>query len=157
MCATAAGAHTDLACVCGHLQVLRCDVQRVFRLSHVKHLILHILNVQLWVQPTVDPHLVDLPEEGVHICLQHSFKSGSEFELQLHSDQARSPARGTVIAHARKHSFASCKEGHGVLAEACHQSATGQHLCLTFSNMLVSVACCVNASVEKRQYYTCQQ
>ncbi len=79
MCAAAAGGHTEPAHVCCHLQVLSCDVQRVFRLSHVKHLIFHILNVQLWVQSTVYPHLVDLPEEGVHICLHHSSKSGSEF------------------------------------------------------------------------------
>ena len=47
-------------------------MQRVCRLRHVKHLILNIFDTQLGVQPTLHPHLVDLVEKNVHICLQQS-------------------------------------------------------------------------------------
>ena len=45
-------------------------MEGVLGLDHVKDLVLHVLNVQLGVQPTVYPHLVDLAEEGVHVPLQ---------------------------------------------------------------------------------------
>ena len=57
-----------------YLQVTGGDVKRVLGLSHVKDLILHILYTQLRVQPAVNPHLVDLAEEDVHICLQSTVK-----------------------------------------------------------------------------------
>ena len=57
---------------CSHLQVMAGDVQRVFGLRHVKDLVLDILDTQLGVQPTLHPHLVDLAEEYVHICLRQA-------------------------------------------------------------------------------------
>ena len=64
------GVSTDNAY--GHLQIMGGDVQRVLGLRHIKHLVLDILNTQLGVQPTLHPHLVDLAEEDVHICLQQA-------------------------------------------------------------------------------------
>lgn len=45
-------------------------MQRVSGLRHVEHLVLDILDTQLGVQPTLHPHLVDLMEKDVNVCLQ---------------------------------------------------------------------------------------
>lgn len=55
------------------------DVQRVFGLRHVKHLVLHILDAQLWVQSTFHPHLVNVAEEDVHIGLRHTQVAGDHW------------------------------------------------------------------------------
>ena len=63
-------------------------MQRVCGLCHVKYLVLDILNTQLGVEPTFHPHLIDLAEKDVHICLQQ-VQAASDHCLMLaqRSDQ----------------------------------------------------------------------
>ena len=50
-------------------KILGSDFQGVCWLDHIKDLILHILNAELWTLPTGQPHPKQIFEELVHVNL----------------------------------------------------------------------------------------